>query len=164
MNSRSSRRDKAAVTPPERVSLGRLGDFVGFRLRRVQNHLSRNFAAVTSGQGLRSGLFSSLAIIEANPGISQIALSREVGQDKSVAVAIVDELEKLGWARRERSTTDRRRHALYVTDSGCAKLDELFARVGQTEAAVLHQLSPGEKQLLSELLDRMYEAIVQDDG
>ncbi|MDE2403570.1 MAG: winged helix-turn-helix transcriptional regulator [Sphingomonadales bacterium] len=141
------------------VSLGRLGDFVGFRLRRVQNHLSRHFATATAAEGLRSGLFSSLALIEANPGISQIALSREVGQDKSVAVAIVDDLEKLGWAERRRSTTDRRRHALYVTAAGQAKLDALFAVVDETESAVLHQLSPGEKQLLSELLDRMYAAI-----
>jgi DNA-binding MarR family transcriptional regulator len=163
---------KLNVAPPvkkrdvatERVCLGRLGDFVGFRLRRVQNHLSRHFAAATAAEGLRSGLFSSLAIIEANPGISQIAVSREVGQDKSVAVAIVDELESFGWAERRPSTTDRRRHALYVTPAGKAKLDQLFAHVDETESEVLHQLSPGEKQLLSELLDRMYEAIVRDEA
>ncbi|MEN9684035.1 MAG: hypothetical protein RLZZ427_1786 [Pseudomonadota bacterium] len=150
-------------SPPAHINLGRLGDFVGFRLRRVQNQLSRNFAIVTANEGLRSGLFSSLAIIEANPGVSQSELSREVGLDKSVTVTIVDELEQSGWAERRRSVQDRRRHALYITPDGSAKLAQLFDLMEETEAAVLHQLSDGEMHLLSELLDRMYEAVVRDD-
>jgi len=166
-------KEKAAASLPDaagvvdagdagRVNLGRLGDFVGFRLRRVQNHLSRRFSAVTTGMGLRSGLFSSLAIIDANPGISQIALSREVGQDKSVAVAIVDELEKLGWAERQRSQQDRRRHALFITPAGQEQLSHLFERLDETESEVLHLLSPGEKLVLSELLDRMYGVMARE--
>lgn len=146
------------------ISLGRLGGFVGFRLRRVQNQLSRNFALVTASECLRSGLFSSLAIVEANPGISQSELACEVGLDKSVMVAIVDELEKFGWAERRRSLQDRRRHALFVTPAGAGKLDHLFALMDQTEAAVLHQLSPQEMKLLSGLLDRIYDAIVRDEN
>jgi DNA-binding MarR family transcriptional regulator len=141
------------------LNLGRLGDFVGFRLRRVQNQLSRDFAAA---HGLRSGLFSSLALIAANPGISQNELSREVGLDKSVTVSIVDELERSGWAIRERSATDRRRHSLHVTAAGQAYLDELFGTLEQTENSVLHQLSPAELMLLNELLDRMYSACLRD--
>ena len=34
----------------------------------------------------------------------------------------------------------------------------------QTEAEVLHALTPAEMGLLSELLDRMYDAIVRDEG
>lgn len=169
MNAKSAMPDRSgdpaacrAVADP--VSLGRLGHFVGFRLRRVQNQLSRNFSAVTANEGLRAGLFSSLAIVEANPGISQSELSHEVGLDKSVTVTMVDEMEKFGWAERRRSPQDRRRHALYITPAGAAKLDHLFALMDQTEADVLHQLSPGEMQLLSELLDRMYQAVVRDEG
>lgn len=149
--------------PAPVVSLGRLGNFVGFRLRRVQNQLSRNFTAVTTELGLRQGLFSSLAIVAANPGISQSELSREVGLDKSVTVTMVDEMEKFGWAERRRSPQDRRRHALYVTPAGSDKLDQLFALMEQTEAEVLHALTPAEMALLSELLDRMYDAIVRDE-
>lgn len=140
------------------IQLGRLGDFIGFRLRRVQNQLSRDFAEATASFGLRSGLFSSLAIISANAGLSQSELSREVGLDKSVTVSIVDDLERFGWAVREKSKVDRRRHALTITTAGVAKLEELFAILENTENAVLHELSPAELHLLSELLDRMYAA------
>ncbi len=165
LKSRAAKRpmDAGPARSAPAVSLGRLGNFVGFRLRRVQNQLSRNFTAVTTELGLRQGLFSSLAIVAANPGISQSELSREVGLDKSVTVTMVDEMEKFGWAERRRSPEDRRRHALYVTDAGAAKLDELFALMEQTEAEVLHALTPAEMALLSELLDRMYDAIVRDE-
>jgi DNA-binding MarR family transcriptional regulator len=146
------------------VKLGRLGDFVGFRLRRVQNQLSRDFAAATAERGLRSGLFSSLALISANPGLSQAELSREIAMDKSVTVTLVDEMERRGWAERKRSPTDRRRHALYITAEGEEQLAEMFALVNATENAVLHQLSPAELLLLSELLDRMYAVCIAEDG
>lgn len=159
--SAASRQEEART---DHLRLGRLGNFVGFRLRRVQNQLSRIFATETAGQGLRQGLFSSLAIISANPGISQSELSREVGLDKSVTVTMVDEMEKYGWAERRRSTHDRRRHALYVTPAGETRLNELFAIMEQTESAALHQLSDNEMAMLSELLDRMYDAIVRENG
>ena len=164
MNQKAAGQRRQSLTESGHVSLGRLGDFVGFRLRRVQNQLSRKFATATAGLGLRQGLFSSLAIVSANPGISQSELSREVGLDKSVTVTMVDELEKYGWAERRRSSEDRRRHALYVTPAGEAKLDSLFALMDETEAAVLHQLTSGELAMLSELLDRMYDAIVREEG
>lgn len=144
------------------IRLGRLGDFVGFRMRRVQNQLSRSFSAATAELGLRSGLFSSLAIIAANPGLSQSELAREVGMDKSLTVSIVDELEASGWALRERSKVDRRRHALTITAEGETHLNALFDIVERTESAVLDQLSRAELLLLSELLDRMYAACARD--
>lgn len=157
-------RDAGGDGAARQISLGRLGGYVGFRLRRVQNQLSRNFAMVTANECLRSGLFSSLAIVEANPGISQSELAREVGFDKSVMVSIVDEMERFGWAERRRSLQDRRRHALFITPAGANKLEHLFSLMEQTEAAVLHQLSAQEMQMLSGLLDRMYAAIVRDEG
>ncbi len=139
--------------------LGRLDDFIGFRLRRIQNQLSKDFAEANQacGHNLRSGLFSSLAIIAANPGISQSEVSRHIGQDKSITVQIVDDLERGGHAERRRSPTDRRRHALYITPDGERFLDELFANLASTEAVMSQQLTRAEQHLLHELLDRIYE-------
>ena len=157
-------RDLENVERSQQLSLGRLGDFVGFRLRRVQNQLSRNFAAATAQYNMRSGLFSSLSLIAANPGVSQNEISRQVVLDKSVTVTIVDELERRGWATRERSKTDRRRHALFITKKGQNQLDKLFEILEQTENEVLHQLSQAELLLLMELLDRMYRACTPEEN
>lgn len=149
--------DSEAGGGERRMQLGRLNDYVGFRMRRVQNQLSANFAAETARFGIRTGLFSSLALIEANPGLSQQELSGTVGLDKSITVQIVDELEKRGWAKRERSTTDRRRHALTLQPAGKEFLDELFAIMKRVEAEVQAQLKPDERPIFDAALDRMYD-------
>ena len=164
-----ARASRAIAPAPEEardepVRLGRLDAFLGFRLRRIQNMLSRQFAAATAEHNLRSGLFSSLAMIDANPGIAQNMLAREVGLDKSVMVMIVDDLERRGWAARERSAVDRRRHALTLTEEGRAALDGFLATLTETELAANASLSPGELALLHELLDRIYETCAPAAG
>lgn len=141
------------------LNLGRLGDFIGFRLRRIQNQFSKDFSAATEKYNLRSGLFSSLAIIAANKGVSQNELSHAVGLDKSVTVQIIDELEKRGYALRVRSTVDRRRYELNLTDDGQAFLDELFGILNETESKLLTHVSASELALLKVLLDRLYETM-----
>jgi DNA-binding MarR family transcriptional regulator len=141
--------------------LGRLGATVGFRMRRVQIQFASRFAAQTAEYKMRSGLFSSLAIIDANPGMSQQELSRVVGLDKSVAVQIVDELEERGFAQRERSKVDRRRHLLTVTPEGQAFLDKMFAVVGDVEDEALRDLGEQERAALHKLLDQMYNILAR---
>jgi len=142
----------------EHLDLGRLGDFIGFRLRRIQNQLSSAFAAQSVDLGLRPGEFSALAIISANPGLSQAKLAREVGLDKSAAVTVVDDLERLGYAERRRSPNDRRRHALYTRRAGEAALEQMFTSLKLVEQDVLNALGTRDKQVLSELLDRLYDS------
>lgn len=140
-----------------RIQLGRLSDYIGFRMRRVQNQLSANFISKTSHYGIRAGLFSALALIEANPGLSQHELSRAVGLDKSTTVQIVDDLERRGWAKRGQSSVDRRRHALTILPEGQKALDELFEIMETVEAEVQAQLSATERPIFDGALDRMYD-------
>lgn len=142
--------------------LGRLGDFIGFRLRRLQNRLSRDFAAEAKRLKPRAGLFSALAIIEANPGISQREMAAEIGLDKSPAVLLVDELESRGLAVRRPSESDRRRHALHITPAGTRWLDHSCSILRRTESTVMQQLSDRERQLMHRLLDRLYNACKEE--
>lgn len=143
------------------MSLGRLSSFLGFRLRRVQNQLSRDFSARTREWGLRQGMFSALEVIAANPDISQTNLSREVGLDKSVMVAMVDDLEARGWVKRTRSTNDRRRYKLAITPEGKDTLDALFAELETTEELGLAALTDDERTVVNEALDKVYRVYVR---
>jgi DNA-binding MarR family transcriptional regulator len=138
-----------------------LGDFLGFRLRRVQNQLSRDFSQKTRPWNLRAGMFSSLEIIAVNPGISQVELSAEVGLDKSAMVPLVDELERRGWVERTKSTRDRRRNELAATAKGLAELDLLFAELAVTEEAGLAMLTDSERATINRALDKVYHAYVR---
>lgn len=142
------------------VSLGRLGVVLGFRLRRVQNQLSRDFQVRTKAWDLRSGMFSSLEIIATNPGISQTALAREIGMDKSVVVSLIDELGRRGWTVRERSPTDRRFYQLSITPEGAAVLEDLIVATAEAEMPGRAALSAAEFEMLSKSLDKIYAAYV----
>jgi DNA-binding MarR family transcriptional regulator len=142
----------------ERLELGRLGDLAGFLLRRIQSHLGRDFAAATAGQGLRSGMMSSLGLIRANPGLSQAALSKALMLDKSATVLIVHELERRGFARREKADGDRRRHSLFITDAGSAFLDQLLDTLSETENRLLCCLTAEEHRVFNRVLDKLYQA------
>ncbi|WP_395673025.1 MarR family winged helix-turn-helix transcriptional regulator [Phenylobacterium sp.] len=138
------------------VELGVLNELIGFRFRRIHNHLSRGFNELAPEA--KPGTFSALALIGANPGVSQTTLSREVGFDKATIVSILDGLERLGWAERRRSPSDRRRHALYITREGQKALDRLHDHARRNEAPIRQALTEEEQTQFFRILDKMYAA------
>ena len=83
------RRGATPEEPSADVDLGILNDVIGFRIRRIQNHLSRSFGERVNRKEVKPGLFSAMALIAANPGLSQTTLSREIGFDKATVVAML---------------------------------------------------------------------------
>jgi len=138
------------------LSLGVLAPLLGFRMRRIHTHLTRAFSARLGDRALKPGGFSALALISANPGLSQQMLSDRLGQDKATVVALLDEMERRGWAERRRAVTDRRRHHLYVTTEGARILAWMAGEADVNETRVASVLSPEEFQTLLGLLDRIY--------
>jgi DNA-binding MarR family transcriptional regulator len=150
---------RPAGTPPSTAkprSLGPLSDLLGFRLRRIQNHLSHGLRQRPDFDGAKPGELSILAILQANLGLSQVELSEEVGLDKAMIVTLIDDLERRGLVRRERAVDDRRRNQLFVTPHGDAVLDRWLVAAHQNERAVRDALTPQEFDVLSQMLDRIY--------
>ena len=141
-----------------RLGLGVLSSLLGFRFRRIQNHLARGLVSIPDLAANRPGLLSSLAIISANPGVSQVMLAREAGLDKATLVMIIDDLEHAGLARRKRDTDDRRRNLLFTTPKGEKMLEQWIALARGNEAKVRACLTPAEFDQLSEMLDRIYDS------
>jgi MarR family transcriptional regulator, lower aerobic nicotinate degradation pathway regulator len=79
------------------------------------------FQAVEDGLSalsMNGRMYFVLAGIEQGGSVSQQDLSRMFAIDPTTIVAIVDELERAGFVRRERSTVDRRRYQLHLTPAG----------------------------------------------
>lgn len=140
----------------ERPSLGVLAPLLGFRMRRIHNHLTRSFTERLGDLALRPGGFSALGLMAANPGMSQKMLSAELGQDKATVVALLDEMEGRGWAERRRAVTDRRRHHLYITKAGTVALARMTREASSNESRVVAALTPEESATLLGLLDKIY--------
>lgn len=140
------------------VDIGVMAEILGYRLRRVHAHLSQRSAAALAQRQLKPGELSALSIISATPGISQVALARELGVDKAAIVTIIDDLERWGWAVRRQSADDRRRNSMQATAKGEKALAELIAIVKANETKVTGVLAPAELARLFALLDRIYGA------
>jgi DNA-binding MarR family transcriptional regulator len=147
----------------DEINLGILSEVIGFRFRRIQNHLARTFQERIQQREVRPGLFSALALISANPGLSQTTLAREIGFNEATIVVLLDSLESLKWAERRRAEGDRRRSALYVTKAGEKALGELRDLAVANESKVRRSLTKVEVQRLFDLLDKVYAVCRADD-
>lgn len=139
---------------PTRIDYGILDTLVGYKLRRAQISVFSDFSEHCSKFGITPGLFGVLSIVERNPGLTQTAISTALGNDRSVMVSVVDRLEVMGVVERKPAVSDRRSHALYLTEYGETFYKELVAEVLAHEEGFLNLLSNDEKDLLFDILGR----------
>jgi DNA-binding MarR family transcriptional regulator len=109
----------------ETVDYGPLADWVGFNLRMAQAAAFQAFSRLAQEVGSRPGRFATLMLIGRNPGISQTALSRANGRDKSSLTPVLNDLERRGLVLRLRTSADQRAYRLSLTPAGRRLLDEL---------------------------------------
>jgi DNA-binding MarR family transcriptional regulator len=101
--------------------------------------------------GLRPPHFGVMRLIDTEPGLTQQELAERSLIDPSSMVAVVDELEELGYAERQAHPGDRRKHSVHLTPEGERTLKraqatamemtkELLAPLDATEVAELRRL------------------------
>ena len=116
--------------PPASLDRGLLPSLLGYVLRRAQSAVFDDFANTfaKAGEALTPGEFGLLVLVDRNAGLSQMALARALGIDRSTLVPILDRLQERGLLMRHRSPTDGRTHALALTPAGEKALAR-FARL-----------------------------------
>ena len=137
------------------LAQGDLSNLVGYRLRRAQQELFRDFAA--SIPDLSPGRAGLLMLIEANPGLTQSRLAQAMALDRSTMVGVLDALEARGWVER-RKGKDRRTNGLWLTRAGRTLLARVKRRIADHEARVTACLSHAERERLLALLTKLCPA------
>ena len=112
-------------TTEEPVNFGPLEHWLGFNLRMAQAAAFQAFSRLSSEIGVQPGRFATLTLIGANPGITQTALSRANGRDKSTLTPLIGDLVRRGLIRRTRDRKDRRTYRLTLTPAGRRLLNAL---------------------------------------
>ena len=115
------------------VRFGPLEHWLGFNLRMAQAAAFQAFSRLSSDIGVQPGRFATLTLIAANPGITQTALSRANGRDKSTLTPLISDLVRRGLIRRTRDRNDRRTYRLTLTPAGQLLLAAL------TDCALEHE-------------------------
>ena len=140
------------------VDYGMLTELIGYHLRRAQTVMFDDFMRSLADDRITPGQFGVLVLIEANTGISQSALARALGIERSTMVAVLDELERRGLAERRPSQHDRRSHALGLTAEGNALLAAVKPKVRRHERRIAGNFDRAETQSLINLLRRISRA------
>jgi DNA-binding MarR family transcriptional regulator len=140
----------------ETLNLGGLGDLLGFHLRLASAAMHRDFLAVLASQDVTQKQVALLWLIEANPGVSQISIAQALDMDRATTMAIIDRLEARGLALRRRSTVDRRRQELYLTEQGQAFLARAKTLSHQHDRKFTDRLTPEEMTVLRSALSKLY--------
>jgi len=130
--------DRKANGLAEDIDYGPLADWVGFNLRMAQAAAFQAFSRLAEEVGTRPGRFATLMLIGRNPGISQTALSRANGRDKSSLTPVLNDLARRGLVIRQRTRADQRAYRLSLTPAGRRLLAEL------TQCARAHERSLDE--------------------
>ncbi|MBK8908134.1 MAG: MarR family transcriptional regulator [Rhodospirillales bacterium] len=146
---------KRAPSRGRRIDYGLLPELVGYQLRRAQARVFADFTDVVTDPGVTPGVFGVLVIIDANPGLSQSALAKAIGIERSTMVAVIDRLQGEGWVQRNVAAHDRRSYALALTADGTALLDRLVPKVRRHERRIARALSPEDIATLIGILSRI---------
>jgi len=131
---------------------GVLPRLLGYRLRRAQQAVFRDFAS--SVAQVSPGRAGMLLLIEANPGVTQGSLAHAVGLERSTMVGVIDSLENAGLIERRRGE-DRRTNGLWLTRTGRGFVARLRRRIELHERRVAAHLSAAERDALLALLEKL---------
>lgn len=137
------------------VDMGVLEQLLGYHVRRAQLSFFAGFSEACADLGLSPGLFAVLEVVYRNPGLTQTAVSKALGTDRSAMVAAIDKLESMNLLERRPSERDRRSYALYATEHCQAWYPSAEDKVKLHEEKVLTNLDSGEREQLLALLQKL---------
>jgi DNA-binding MarR family transcriptional regulator len=115
---------------------------VASELRPVLLRLARELRKETEQLGITARQATFLWLVKRRPGLSLAELAAEEGISPPAMSGHVDRLEKAGLLARERSTDDRRRVGLLLTEDGERLMRRIRARRTTWLADRLRTLEP----------------------
>jgi Transcriptional regulators len=128
---------------------------IAFLLAQLGSDASAAFERALAPLGITPSDAGVLRLVGRNPGISQKAVSEQLGVVPSRVVAVLDRLERQGHVERRRSTADRRSHEVHLTAGGERLLAALRPIAESHEAAFTQGLGEEDLDRLAAYLEKI---------
>ncbi len=125
--------------------VSRLHNDLHWALARLKLSLGAAEAEVVARHGMDLWGYTVLMAVADTPARSQLALAHTVSVDKSKLVAILDELEAVGYVVRRPDPADRRARIIEATPDGMRALEATAAEVAAIENELLADLDETER-------------------
>lgn len=150
---RKKERAAARVEPhDERIALGDLSDNLGYRVRRAQLWVFKDVSRRLAPFDLSPAQFSVLTVIDANPGVNQLAVASALDIERAGLGRLVDRLAQQGLVTRTASAVHPRYYVLHLTAAGERLLDRARPLIAESEKALAEKLGPRAYQSLLQTL------------
>jgi DNA-binding MarR family transcriptional regulator len=127
-------------------------DLVASDLRPVLLRLARELRKETEQLGITARQVTLLWLVKRSPGLSLAELAAEEGISPPALSGHVDRLERVGLLERVRSSKDRRRVGLELTEEGAKLLRRVRARRTTWLTSRLRGLDPAELEAVENAL------------
>ena len=137
--------------------LGSAGSRTGFLLIILGDSFSRHIREVLARHELQPRQLRILDLLAARGPIGQRELAELMGIDHSVLVNLLNPLEGARLIKRERETTDRRRHLVSIATAGERRLRQADQAFRDAEDAFFARLTPDDREQLHTLLSQLRE-------
>ena len=128
---------------------------LAFLLSQVGAHSAARFAERLAPLQVAPAPAGILRVLRQADGLSQQALGEKLRVFPSRLVELLDGLEERGLVERRASPTDRRCHALYLTEKGRKMLQQIDRVAGEHQDALCAALTEPERARLAALLRRI---------
>lgn len=130
-------------------------DIAGFLLSRLGLIAVTRLRALLLPMRLDPRQYGLLLCLARSDGQSQQRLADRVGVHRNAMVGLVDDLEDRGLVERRRHPSDRRAHAVHLTDAARDLLPEVTATADRLDDELLTGLDRTEREQLMALLRRI---------
>jgi DNA-binding MarR family transcriptional regulator len=124
------------------------------KLGRITMH---RFTEALRPHGISPRHVAALIELRDHGELTQQTLCGQLHLDPTNVVAILNDLERRGFATRRRDPLDRRRHIVEVSKKGIAVIDKVAEVMDGVEAELLESLEPAEREQFEGLLTAMWE-------
>jgi DNA-binding MarR family transcriptional regulator len=135
---------------------------VAAELRPVLLRLARELRKETEQLGITARQATFLWLVKRSPGLSLAELAAEEGISAPAMSGHVDRLERASFLVRERSSDDRRRVGLRLTDEGERLMRRVRARRTTWLADRLRALEPDELEAVDRAIPALLRLVEPD--
>jgi DNA-binding MarR family transcriptional regulator len=130
-------------------------DSVGYLMRHGASLMREELEAAFANHGFTFVQWVTMMRVRDNPALTAGDLCRDLHHDSGAFTRVLDQLEKRGLIRRERSETDRRVVLLHLTPDGRRVVETLLPIVVERLNHALAEFSAAEVATLARLLRRL---------
>ncbi|PAJ85354.1 hypothetical protein CJO66_12390 [Burkholderia ubonensis] len=156
VNGPARRTPKTPLDPLQQPDL--LDCSLGYAIKRAQVRCVDAMFQLLPPE-LSPARLTALLTIDANPGISQVALGTALNIAGPNVVKVVDALEALSLVTRQPSETDRRVYELELTPEGRSEVKRGRAIMAEFEHVIASRLTRAEREQLLTLLPKVAGAV-----